>query len=169
MFIADALSKFAADLTYESVPPAVRGRAKHLLLDAIGIAFASGKYEFSRRALSGIRHFGEGGTDVIGLDALAQKVGYEIDPHSGYPKFRSGEVIVTMEGGRELRQRENILPDEPAADEAIVAKFMDNARMVMPESRAAEIRDMILAIDTEPNALRISRALGGFEGVSPRT
>src|SRR3972149_9265739 len=69
MFIADALSKFAADLPYEGVPPAVRGRAKHLLLDAIGIAFASGKYEFSRRALSGIRHFGEGDTDVIGLGA----------------------------------------------------------------------------------------------------
>jgi len=453
MFIADALSKFAADLTYESVPPAVRGRAKHLLLDAIGIAFASGKYEFSRRALSGMQHFGEGDTDVIGLGArlplrdavlmngmlvhgldyddtylpgsihlaagnvptalgvaaqagasgrdlltacivglevgarlacaskgafhlagfhptsvcaafssalvagrllgltppqltmaqgialstaagtvqpmqdgswtkrmhpgwagaggitaaclarggytgpgaayegrfgfynvylgsraqdadlkmvnadlgkawefprtsiklypachhihaflnaaitlkrehridpqavqsvrtlvastaiplvcepavakckpassyiaqfslqyaiacclsrgrfglaeieedsfmdpeliaLAHKIGYETDPHSGYPKFRSGEVIVTMEGGRDLRQRENILPDEPATDEAIVAKFMDNARMVMPASRAAEIRDMILAIDTEPSAQRISRAIG---------
>jgi len=462
MFIADALSKFAADLTYESVPPAVRGRAKHLLLDAIGIAFASGKYEFSRRALSGIRHFGEGDTDVIGLGArlplrdavlmngmlvhgldyddtylpgsihlsagnvpaalgvaaqagasgrdlltacivglevgarlagagkglfhlagfhptsvcaafssalvagrllgltppqltmaqgialstaagtvqpmqdgswtkrmhpgwagaggitaaclarggytgpgaayegrfgfynvylgnraqdaelkmidadlgkawefprtsiklypachhihaflnaaimlkrehgidpqavqsvrtlvastaiplvcepaaakckpasgyiaqfslqyavaccltrgrfglaeieedsltnpeliaLAHKVGYEIDTHSGYPKFRSGEVIVTMAGGRQLRRRENILPDEPAPDEAIVAKFMDNAQMVMPEARAAEIRDMILAIDTEPNALRVSRAIGAVEGASPHT
>ena len=104
-----------------------------------------------------------------GLIALAHKIGYEIDPHSGYPKFRSGEVIVTMEDGRELRQRENILPDEPAPDEAIVAKFMDNAQRVMPEARAAEIRDLVLAIDTEPNALRISRALGGFEGASPRT
>ena len=76
---------------------------------------------------------------------------------------------MTLEGGRELRRRENILPDEPAADEAIVAKFMNNAQMVMPEARAAEIRDMLLAIDSEPNAMRISRALGGFEVLSPRT
>ena len=74
-----------------------------------------------------------------------------------------------MAVGRELRQRENILPDEPASDEAIVAKFMDNARMVMSEARAAEIRDIFLAIDTEPNAQRISRAIGAAKRARQHT
>jgi 2-methylcitrate dehydratase PrpD len=94
------------------------------------------------------------------LTALAEKVTCEVDLNSGFPKFRSGEIIVTTMDGREYAQRENILPDEPATDEAIVAKFMINAQMVLPEPRAARIRDMILGIDTERNALHISRALG---------
>ncbi|MBI4189164.1 MAG: MmgE/PrpD family protein [Betaproteobacteria bacterium] len=95
------------------------------------------------------------------LIALAEKVEYEIDPNSSYPKFRSGEVIIKMKDGRELRRRENILPDEPAPNETIVAKFMDNAQLVMPDARAKAIRDMVLAMEDEPDARRISRALGG--------
>lgn len=95
------------------------------------------------------------------LIALAAKVDYEIDPNAGYPKYRSGEVIVALKDGSELRGREHILPDEPASNEAIVAKFMDNAQLVMSEARARKIRDMVLAIEDEKQARRITHALGG--------
>jgi 2-methylcitrate dehydratase PrpD len=95
-----------------------------------------------------------------GLVRLAEKVSYEIDPNSGYPKFRSGEVVVKMRDGRELRQREEILPDEPASEESIVAKFMNNVSMIIGQPRADELCAMILSIEDEPDSRRLASALG---------
>lgn len=49
MYIAETLSAFTAKLVYENIPVADATRAKHLMLDAVGIAFASSKYDFARR------------------------------------------------------------------------------------------------------------------------
>jgi len=95
-----------------------------------------------------------------GLVRLAEKVSYEIDPNSGYPKFRSGEVVVKMRDGRELRQREEILPDEPAGEDSIVAKFMNNVSMIMGQPRADGLCAMILGIEDEPDSRRLAGALG---------
>jgi 2-methylcitrate dehydratase PrpD len=78
---------------------------------------------------------------------LAHKVSYEIDPNPGFPKSRSGEVIVKMKDGRELRHRDNILPDEPASAEAIVEKFMQNTDGILLRARAEAIRDAVLALE----------------------
>jgi len=85
-------------------------------------------------------------TDSRILD-LARKFSYAIDPNSGFPKFRTGEVIVELKDGRRLSQRESILPDEPATADEIVEKFMNNARSVLPESRACEIREAVLNVE----------------------
>lgn len=95
------------------------------------------------------------------LLALAQKVDYEIDPDSGFPKFRSGEVIVRMKDGRQLSRRENILPDEPAGDEAILDKFMDTAASVMSAARARRIRSAILDLERLENTRSLMHLLGG--------
>ncbi len=99
--------------------------------------------------------------DDPALHALARKVSYEVDPNAGFPKFRTGEVIIKLVDGRQFRRREVIHPDEPTPDSAIVEKFMENATLVMPETRAQVIRDMILGIENESNARRISSALSG--------
>ncbi len=91
---------------------------------------------------------------------LAHKVSYEIDPNSGFPKSRSGEVIVKMKDGRELRCRDNILPDEPASAEAITAKFMQNTDGVLPRERAEQVRDAVLDIERAPDAGAFVRTLG---------
>ena len=91
---------------------------------------------------------------------LAGKMEYEVDPNAGFPKSRSGEVIVTMRDGRRLQQRENILPDEPIAEEEVVAKFYRNAEMAMSRTRAAQIEAAILGIDNEPNVARVVTLLG---------
>ena len=93
------------------------------------------------------------------LIGLAQKVNYAVDPDSGFPKVRNGEVIIKMKDGREFRRRETIRPDEPADDQDIVTKFMDNARLVMPEARATAIRDSVLGLDEQNDMKEFSRSL----------
>ena len=66
--ISQRLARFATQFTYDTVPEAVRERAKDLILDAIGVALASTQYDFSHRILSGIRGMADGGDcSVIGM------------------------------------------------------------------------------------------------------
>jgi 2-methylcitrate dehydratase PrpD len=68
-YIAETLAQFVHQLRYEGIPAAVRERAKDLMLDAIGIAFASTKFEFAEKALAGLSFFGNGERAVIGMPA----------------------------------------------------------------------------------------------------
>lgn len=52
--IASELSGFAHGQRYEDVPGEVRLRARHLMLDAAGIALASHRFDFARTSLDGI-------------------------------------------------------------------------------------------------------------------
>lgn len=67
--IAPVLAEFAAGLDYEAIPAEVRERAKHLILDAVGIAHASTRYDFAHRTLSAVSELGRGDANVIGLSA----------------------------------------------------------------------------------------------------
>jgi len=65
-----ALSRFASRLRHDDIPEDVRSRARHLLLDAIGIALASGKYDFAHRTLNAVSGLGGAGpVPVIGMPA----------------------------------------------------------------------------------------------------
>jgi 2-methylcitrate dehydratase PrpD len=91
--------------------------------------------------------------------SLARKFSYEIDPDSGFPKFRTGEVIVQLKDGRRLARRESILPDEPATEREITEKFMNNARTVLTEARACQIRDAVLNVEQLKQAHTLVRML----------
>ena len=66
--ISRTLAQFAHDLTFEAIPEGVRERAKHLMLDATGIAYASGAYDFAHKTLTAIVGLGgDGQVPVIGL------------------------------------------------------------------------------------------------------
>jgi 2-methylcitrate dehydratase PrpD len=65
--IAEALAHFALHLSYEAIPAAVRERAKHLILDSVGIALASTKYPFASISLSALDELGAGDAAVIGF------------------------------------------------------------------------------------------------------
>lgn len=67
-YIAETLAQFVHDLRYDAIPPNVRERAKDLMLDAVGIAFASTKFEFADKALDGLKFFGDGWRAVIGMN-----------------------------------------------------------------------------------------------------
>ncbi len=93
---------------------------------------------------------------------LAQKVSYEIDPNPGFPKSRSGEIVVNMKDGRELRCRDNIFPDHPASADAIVEKFMQNTDAILPRARAEQVRDAVLGIERVLDAREFLRTLGTY-------
>jgi 2-methylcitrate dehydratase PrpD len=66
--ISRTLAQFAHDLTIDAIPLEVRERAKHLILDATGIAFASGGYDFAHKTLTAISGLsGDGDVPVIGM------------------------------------------------------------------------------------------------------
>jgi 2-methylcitrate dehydratase PrpD len=68
--IAERLATFAAGLRFEAIPDEVRERAKHLILDALGIALASTRHDFARRALAGLEALGDRGeVPAIGFGA----------------------------------------------------------------------------------------------------
>src|SRR5436190_9526804 len=68
--ISETLAAFAHGLAPAAIPQAARQRAKHLILDATGIAFASGRYEFAHKAMTALAGLGgEGSVPVIGLPA----------------------------------------------------------------------------------------------------
>jgi 2-methylcitrate dehydratase PrpD len=95
------------------------------------------------------------------LLALAQKVRYELDPNSGFPKTRSGEVIIRMKNGKQISQREDIGPDDPATEEQVVAKFMSNTRAVLSPARAEAVRAMVMNVENLPDARTLTHLLGG--------
>ncbi|MFZ2160430.1 MAG: MmgE/PrpD family protein [Bradyrhizobium sp.] len=67
--VSEALSNFASSITFDSIPPRVIHRAVDLLLDGVGIAYASSTQEFARSALRGLSKLGAGSAAVIGMNA----------------------------------------------------------------------------------------------------
>ena len=66
--IAEALAGFVLNTSWAAIPAVVRERAKHLMLDAIGIGFASTTFDFARTSLAGARALsalGGGGQSVV--------------------------------------------------------------------------------------------------------
>jgi 2-methylcitrate dehydratase PrpD len=87
--------------------------------------------------------------------ALCDKVDYEPDPRSTFPRHYPGEVHVSLKDGRVLVHREAMnrgCADRPLADEAIVEKFMDNARLSLSARRAEAVRDAVLSLDDAADA-----------------
>ena len=81
--------------------------------------------------------------------ALAAKVEYEVDSDSPFPKYYSGEVIVTLDDGRELRHREHVNrggEERPITNADVVRKYDENMALVASPTRAAQVRERVLAI-----------------------
>lgn len=95
--------------------------------------------------------------------ALMQKIGYEVDPDSAFPRFYSGEVVVRLKDGRELRHREarNRGSDaRPLSPDEVVAKFHGNAERVLSASGARQLAEEVLALDGAPSLQPLLAAVG---------
>ena len=93
--------------------------------------------------------------------ALAGKVDYEVDPDTDFPKFYSGELIVTTGDGRELRHREHVnrgAADRPISNSGVADKFVANMCLAVSPERATAVRDAVLGLD-EGDARRLGDAL----------
>jgi 2-methylcitrate dehydratase PrpD len=64
--ISHRLARFSTALQLQDIPVSVRERARHLILDAVGIAYASQGYPFESVSLRALQAFGVGAGCVIG-------------------------------------------------------------------------------------------------------
>lgn len=67
--IAETLAAFVAELEHDDIPQDVRRYAAHLMLDGVGIAFASSTFEFASQARAALGSFEPGDSPVIGQRA----------------------------------------------------------------------------------------------------
>jgi 2-methylcitrate dehydratase PrpD len=82
--------------------------------------------------------------------ALAERVDYEIDPRSTFPRHYCGEVVVTTCSGATLRHREQVNrgnAERPLTAAAIIEKFHGNATRAVSTERAARVEQSVLALD----------------------
>jgi 2-methylcitrate dehydratase PrpD len=85
--------------------------------------------------------------------ALARRVKCFEDPDSAFPTYFSGGVEVTLADGRVLKRhvRVNSGAGERAMEtEAVAAKFLASASLVIPQAQAERIRDAVLALEDVP-------------------
>jgi 2-methylcitrate dehydratase PrpD len=88
-----------------------------------------------------------GDPDIL---ALANRVQYEIDPATTFPRHYTGEVIVTLPGGRSLRHREAINRgngERPLSETDIIEKFRSNAARAISHDKAQAIETLLLSLD----------------------
>jgi 2-methylcitrate dehydratase PrpD len=64
--ISDQLAVFALELTFDAIPEKIRERSKYLMLDAIGIAYASQGFHFAGATMTAMTNLGAGASPVIG-------------------------------------------------------------------------------------------------------
>lgn len=65
--IAAALARFVASCEYDAIPQPLRDKARLHLLDSVGVAFASSRFDFARCAHAGLARFGAGEYAAIGM------------------------------------------------------------------------------------------------------
>jgi 2-methylcitrate dehydratase PrpD len=94
------------------------------------------------------------------------QVEYGIDPNADFPRYYSGEVVVTLDDGRTLRERVAVNrgnPERPLANEEIEAKFFENCALTMSEDAARRVRDQVLALDRLSNVVELEATLSDPE------
>lgn len=94
--------------------------------------------------------------------ALADKVAYEVDARSGFPRHYSGEVVVELEDGQILAHREQInrgAAERPITEGEIVDKFRQNAALALPQERAERILDAVLRLDAMADVQTLAELL----------
>ena len=95
--------------------------------------------------------------------ALADRVNYEIDPATTFPRHYTGEVIVTTRGGRTFRHREAVNRgngERPLSEAAIIEKFHANAARAVSRDRARQVETLLLSLDEAADVRTVADKLG---------
>jgi 2-methylcitrate dehydratase PrpD len=98
------------------------------------------------------------------IEKLMDKVEYEIDVDSTFPRHYSGEVVVTLENGRTAANRVAVNrgnPERPLSNAEIEAKYFENCALSLDEAHARSIRNLVLDLESVKNAVQFETALGG--------
>ncbi len=93
---------------------------------------------------------------------LCARAGYAEDPHSRFPRYYSGEVVIETIDGRTLRHREEFnrgSDGNPLSAADVEKKFRDNASRVFSPSRVQQVLDLAMALDTAADVIALTDAL----------
>lgn len=93
---------------------------------------------------------------------LAARVGYAVDPESGFPKYYDGEVVVELTNGQTVRAREAInrgAAERPLTRDDILAKFRINAARHGDSARLEAIERAVLELESL-SAAQLAEVLG---------
>jgi 2-methylcitrate dehydratase PrpD len=96
------------------------------------------------------------------IERLMDKVEYQVDPGADFPRYYSGEVVVTLDDGRTLRERVPVNrgnPERPLTNDEIEAKFFDNCGLTLDRPAARCIRDLVLGLDELSDARELEDQL----------
>ena len=86
---------------------------------------------------------------------LCDRVDYEIDPRSTFPRHYTGEVQIALKDGRSLVHREAMnrgCADRPLSNAEIADKFAGNARLSLSARQADAVREAVLGLDAAMDA-----------------
>jgi 2-methylcitrate dehydratase PrpD len=92
------------------------------------------------------------------IERLMDKVEYAVDAQSTFPRHYTGEVVVTLDDGRTLRNRVAVNrgnPERPLTNAEIEAKYFENCALTLEESAARRIRDAVLNLESIEHAAEL--------------
>ena len=95
--------------------------------------------------------------------ALCDRVGYQHDETSAFPRYYSGELRVRTTDGRELAHREAVnrgADSRPLSESDVRDKFMSNAQRVITAGQAEQIWQAVMDIDRAPDLGALTAVLG---------
>jgi 2-methylcitrate dehydratase PrpD len=95
--------------------------------------------------------------------ALCDRIGYEHDETSAYPRYYSGELRVKTSDGRELAHREAVnrgADSRPLSEADVHDKFMSNAQRVIDAAQAEQVWQAVMNLDQAPDLGALTAVLG---------
>jgi len=105
-------------------------------------------------------------TDPAAL-ALMDRIECRVDPASTFPRHYTGEVVVTLDDGTTLGERQAVNrghAERPLSDADVRDKFFDNATLHFPRAHAQAVCDAVLALDRAPSVATLEDLLAVAPG-----
>ena len=121
---------------------------------AVAVALARGRYTLDDLAPSALRD-----PEVL---ALAERVQYEADASTTFPRYYSGAVIVKTRDGRTFERREDVhrgSPERPLVEGDIIAKFSANVERAVNSAQAERILTSVLGIEAVADTKELAALL----------
>ncbi|WP_420392982.1 MmgE/PrpD family protein [Acuticoccus sp.] len=120
----------------------------------IATAIARGRFTLDELEEEAIRD-----PEVLGL---TQRITYEVDPDTRFPRYYSGEVVVETTDGRTLSHREDVnrgSDANPLSEADVIAKFHDNAARAIGRRAAERIVDLVMRLEDLHDVSELADAL----------